>query len=81
MVRTQIQLTENQVRRLRDQARQEGRSMADLIRESVERYINVPTVVDVAESKRRAPEAVGRFRSGYSDIAVNHDRYLAKDHR
>lgn len=55
--------------------------MADLIRESVERYINGPTVVDVAESKRRAQGAVGRFRSGYSDIAVNHDRYLAKDHR
>jgi len=35
--------------------------------------------IDVAELRRRAIAAAGSFRSGASDLSVNHDRYLAED--
>jgi len=76
-----IELTEEQIRLLRDRAKAERRSVADLIRESVERFVSDDQRPDMEELKRRAREALGRFRSGRSDIGVNHDRYLAEDFR
>ena len=77
MIRTQIQLTEEQARRLRDEARQSGQSVAELIRQSVDRYLEhnaaFPSVV---VSRLSALEVAGRFRSGKSDVAVKHDDYL-----
>lgn len=35
--------------------------------------------IDVAEVRRRAIAAAGSFRSGASDLSVNHDRYFAED--
>lgn len=79
MIRTQIQLTEEQARALKTLAAAEGRSMADLIRESVEIYI--------ASGPPRAPEQIrdealgliGKYNSGMSDLSKNHDLYLAED--
>jgi hypothetical protein len=36
-----------------------------------------PDLVDMAEVKRRAAAAAGRFASGVPDLSVDHDRYLA----
>ena len=77
MVRTQVQLTEGQVRALRALARLEERSMAELVRECVTEYLARRRVADVEELARRAPAASGgRFRSGCPDLAEAHDRYL-----
>ncbi|HUP48047.1 MAG TPA: ribbon-helix-helix protein, CopG family [Thermoanaerobaculia bacterium] len=81
MRRMQIQLTEDQLARLRDLAAAHGRSMADVIRESVDRYVRSERPVDREELQRRALAAIGKFRSNRSDVSENHDRYLAEAYR
>ena len=77
MVRTQIQLTEEQADTLRELADQEGASMAALVRRAVDELIRQRGEISREERKRRALAAVGRFNSGLGDLAVEHDRYLA----
>ncbi len=77
MVRTQIQLTETQARRLRTAARREGISLAEAIRRLVERGL----AEDEAGRGRlyaRAAEVVGQYRDrrGAKDVAKEHDAYL-----
>jgi predicted DNA-binding ribbon-helix-helix protein len=76
MVRTQIQLTESQAEAVKRMAAERGLSMAAMIRELVERAIseNGDRAVRIA----RARAAVGRYASGRSDIAREHDRELAE---
>ena len=76
MIRTQIQLTEEQARALKAQARMEERSMAELVRECVAEYLARQSTPDVRELARRARGLKGRFRSGSPDLAEAHDRYL-----
>jgi Ribbon-helix-helix protein, copG family len=78
MVRTQIQLTENQAERLRTLAAERGVSMAELIRKAVDALLAGNAAVDVEESRRRALAVVGRFRSGTKDGSRSHDKHLAK---
>ena len=77
MVRTQIQLTEQQARRLRAEARAQGVSLAEMIR----RFVDAGLAAE--ETNRsvlyaRAGELVGRFpdRRGARDLAQEHDRYV-----
>ena len=76
MKRTQIQLTEEQARALKAQARLEERSMAELVRDCVAEYLARRPAPDVRELARRARGLEGRFRSGCPDLAEEHDRYL-----
>ena len=76
MKRTQIQLTEQQARALKAQARMEERSVAELVRESVSEYLGRRRSVDTLELLSRAHGLKGRFRSGHGDLAEAHDRYL-----
>ena len=78
MVRTQIQLTEEQSRFLKRLAAERDVSVASLIREAIERLKDSKDGPDREELKRRALSVVGMFRSGKSDISVNHDKYLAE---
>lgn len=78
MVRTQIQLTAQQARRLRQRAAAEGQSISALIRKAVEALLTRPDAMEQAERNRRALAVVGRFSSGLGDLAENHDRYLAE---
>lgn len=82
MIRTQIQLTDEQLTTLRALARQEERSVADLVRQSVAEYLVRRPRVDRAERVRRARSLVGRYRSDCPDLAEHHDRHLdnAFDH-
>ena len=75
-IRTQVQLTEEQARALKLRARNEERSMADLVRESVSEYLARRPERDRRALLRRARALTGRFRSGYPDLAKNHDQYL-----
>lgn len=74
MVRTQIQLTEQQARRLRAEARERGLSLAEIIRRYVKKGLSEETPNRAALYKR----VVGRFRDrrGARDISSKHDRYL-----
>ena len=78
MIRTQIQLTEQQVQSLKSLANARGVSMAELIREGVDSLLKAQQGIDLAERRRRAIAAAGMFRSDVSDLGVNHDRYLAE---
>ena len=74
MIRTQIQLTEEQARRLRGEARRSGQSVAELIRQSVDCYLEQgASSLAGAPSRLSALDVAGRFRSGKSDIAVKHE--------
>lgn len=77
MVRTQIQLTQQQARRLRRHARERGISMAELIRRLVERGLAAEDD-DRTALYDRAAGVIGRFvdRDGARDVSRNHDRYL-----
>ena len=79
MRRTQIQLTEEQANHLRDLAAAENRSMADVIRESVELYMATRGMVDRAELEKRALAVIGKFHSQVRDLGVHHDKYLFED--
>ncbi len=77
MVRTQIQLTDQQARRLRAEARERGLSLAEIIRRYVEKGLSEGTR-DRAARYDCAARVVGRFRDrrGARDVSSGHDRYL-----
>lgn len=76
MIRTQIQLTESQLDRLRRKAAAGGVSMAAEIRIALERHLEDSG--NGTSARQRAISAIGGFRSGKSDVAVNHDQYLGE---
>ena len=78
MIRTQVQLTEEQARALRDLASTRRVSVAELIRQCVDTLIQSSREIDAEERRRRAVAAAGRFHSGVSDISAEHDKYLAE---
>jgi hypothetical protein len=54
-----------------------NRSVADLIREGVDRVLEGERSDTTAERMRRAARAFGRFRSGTADLSSRHDEYFA----
>jgi len=81
MVRTQVQLTEDQARRIKAVARKKRVSQAEVIRGFVDRMLPLEEMPDDAEVRRRAIEAAGRIRSGKGDLASRHDEYSAEAYR
>jgi uncharacterized protein with von Willebrand factor type A (vWA) domain len=77
MVRTQIQLTDQQARRLRAEARERGLSLAEIIRGYVDKGLSEETP-NRAALYDRAVRVVGRFRDrrGVRDLSSKHDQYL-----
>jgi hypothetical protein len=67
--------------RLRDLAAAQGQSIAEVIRQSVDRYLHSERPIDRQELKRRALAVIGKFRSRNADVSENHDRYLAEAYR
>jgi hypothetical protein len=80
MVRTQIQLTEQQSVKLKELAAEYDVSAAELIRRAVDQFISVANSSSISdeEQRRLALEFVGKFRSGVRDLSINHDLYLAE---
>jgi predicted DNA-binding protein len=78
MHRTQIQLTDEQLAALRALSAAKHRSVADLVRESVDRFVEQASP-DRDELMKRAIEAAGQFSSGLTDVSERHDDYLAED--
>lgn len=76
MIRTQIQLTPQQVRSLRALAQRQGVSVAEMIRRLVDRGLSEEA--DRAELYRLAAEVIGRFheREGAQEVAAKHDSFL-----
>ncbi len=82
MVRTQIQLTEEQYEMLRARAAAENRSMADVVRQLVEDSLHGPALPGPDERRRRALGAIGCLgKAGPPDLSRRHDDYLAEAFR
>ena len=77
MIRTQIQLEEEQMQWLREKAGARGVSVSQLIREGVSFYRSYQERF-TEDKKNRAMAAVGRFASNLSDVSERHDVYLAE---
>lgn len=73
MVRTQIQLTEEQARALKEVAARQQVSLAELVRRGVDRILADD---EQAERYRRASALVGRYQDEAAGVAAPHDRYL-----
>lgn len=80
MIRTQIQLTEEQARSLKRLASEQQVSVAELIRQSVDHFVRASQGPSTEERKLRAIAAVGRYRSGCSDLSEEHDSYLEESY-
>ena len=76
MVRIQIRLTEEQAKTLKKLASTRHLSVVELIRQAVDSIIQSNAVIDIEERRKRAINAVGKFRSGKRDISKEHDKYL-----
>ena len=79
MVRTQIQLEERQYEDLKVLADERSASMAQLVRESVDDYLEKARR---RERRERFLAALGSAHDpeGATDVAENHDDYLAEIH-
>jgi Ribbon-helix-helix protein, copG family len=77
MVRTQIQLTDEQARNLRQRAKQQGISMSAMIRRCLDEGLE-GGALDRSGRYARAARLLGRFpdREGATDLAAAHDRHL-----
>ena len=77
MLRTQIQMEEDQLKWLRAEARARGVSVSQLIREGVALF-RAREERFPEDKKKRALSAVGRFSSGVSDVSERHNDYIAE---
>lgn len=81
MVRTQIQLPEEQVSTLKNLATQQHTSMAELIRRAIDMFTASTDAVSLQDHRQRALAAAGMFRSGHGDLSAKHDDYLAEAYK
>ena len=78
MLRTQIQLPEEQVALLKKMAAADNKSMAEIIRQSVDFFAKSKSLDADVQRRKRAIGATGRFRSGIKNLSASHDDYLAE---
>ncbi len=78
MVRTQNQLTEEQVKVLKQLATSRHVSITELIRRAVDKMINTSSTVDDEERVKRAQDIIGKFSSGKRDVSRKHDSYFVE---
>ena len=78
MVRTQIQLSEEQATKVKRIAASRGVSMAEVIRDAVAGAIQSHAGTASEERRKRALAIAGKFRSGKRDVSKKPDAYLAE---
>ena len=81
MIRTQIQLTEAQVSKIKKAAMDQGTSVAEVIRRAVENMVQSNAKMNIQERAKRAMEIAGKFRSRKKNISRKHDEYLAEAYK
>lgn len=78
MIRSQVQLTDDQVRALRELAHRENTSVAGLIRRAVDFWLRSASPVSLDERRKRAIAAAQGFHGGVPDLSERHDDYLTE---
>jgi hypothetical protein len=81
MVRTQIQLTDDQYKKLKLLALSRRRSLATLIREGVEKVLKEAGEPNLDEARRHALIVACKYNSGDKDVSTHHDKYLAESYK
>ncbi len=81
MIRTQIQLTEEQAGKIRKVASAKHQSVAELIRQAVDNILKPDAFIDLEERRRRGINIAGKFSSGQSNVSKEHDVYLSEAFR
>jgi len=77
MIRTQIQLTEYESEALKQASRRTGLSIAELVRQSVDRFLDeVGPVAHESRGRLSALQVIGRFHADATDVSLRHDDYL-----
>jgi hypothetical protein len=76
-----VQLTEEQVKALKEMAKARKTPVARLVRESVAYYVAASAQVSKQERRKRANairSVAGKYRDihGAKDLSTNHDKYL-----
>jgi len=72
MIRTQVSLTDEQMRRLRAEARRRKVAIAEVVRDAIDRTVPMDPGDHLARHQRLL-SAAGRFHSGSGDLAARHD--------
>lgn len=78
MIRTQIQITEEQAAGLRTMSAERRQPVAELIRMSIDTFLQKEAGVSRERKRARAKSAAGRFASSPANVSTDHDRYLAE---
>ncbi len=76
MVRMQIRMRSEQVHALKFLAAKQGKSVAELIRISVDSMLRIGGIKDQESLRRKAAAAAGKLH-GPENLAANHDDFLA----
>ena len=79
MIRTQVSLTEDQMRRLRAEARRRKVAIAEIVRDAIERAVPEDPG-DHRARHQRLLSAAGRFHSRTGDLAARHDEIAGEGH-
>jgi Arc/MetJ-type ribon-helix-helix transcriptional regulator len=77
MIRTQIQLTEEQAEQLKREAAARRTSVAELVRVGIDRLLQDSGAASRRERMLRAARLFGAFRSGHADLSRQHDDHFA----
>ncbi len=80
MIRTQVQLTDEQAARVKELAHASNVSMAAIIRKALDQFI-LKQEPDRRTLYRQALATVGKYKAGAPDISIEHDRYLEQEFR
>ncbi len=80
MKRTQIQLTEEQAKKLREIAMKNHESVASIIRSAIDQFLTSSAKDDRSTLYRQAGSVVGKYCADKDDISVAHDRYLDEEY-
>ena len=75
MIRTQIQLTDEQNDLLRELSKTTREPIAALIRKAVDQFL-LTRRPDRFYLYRQAESVIGKYETGVADVSINHDKYL-----
>jgi len=77
-VTTNIRISKEKLKALKLKAVEENKSVAQLIREAIDKFLFPSKEKAPAEDIKKDPffKIVGMFESGIRDASVNHDKYI-----
>lgn len=76
--RLQVYLPEKEYRAVKSRAREEGKSIAQVLREAAQEYLRHGPKERLREGYRRLIDGAGRLGDSATDVAENHDQYVGE---